>query len=248
MNTHGLGTTLTAAGAAAALVALGIVGGSASAGRAGGSTPTYETMAAAVAVQAGPTRAGSPSRSSSGKVVYLTFDDGPNPRYTPQVLALLKRHKARATFFMIGSSARSNPALVRRVKAEGHAVANHTYTHPWLTRIPASAVRSQLRRTDAVIGATKCMRPPGGFVNNSVRAVARREGKRIVMWTVDPADWSRPGAKAIASRVLNRTRSGSIVVMHDGGGSRVQTVAALSTLLPRLRAKGYRLEALPYCR
>lgn len=182
------------------------------------------------------------------KVVYLTFDDGPNRRYTPAVLAELKRHNAKATFFMIGSQARANPSLVRQVRAQGHAIGNHTDTHPWLTRLSPGAIGSQLRRADATLGRTRCMRPPGGFVNGSVRSVAKAGGKQVVMWTVDPADWARPGTARISGTILRNTRPGSIILMHDGGGPRDQSVAALRTVLPRLKAQGYRFETLPSCR
>lgn len=182
------------------------------------------------------------------KVVYLTFDDGPDPRNTPQVLALLKRYDAKATFFMIGAAAKTNRALVEQVRGEGHLLANHTYTHPWLNRLSPAVITDQLRRTDAVLGRTACVRPPGGFVNGAVHAVARRESKKVVMWSVDPKDWTRPGAAAIVNRVMKSNRPGGIVLLHDGGGARPQTVSALATLLARLSAAGYRFETLPACR
>lgn len=149
---------------------------------------------------------------------------------------------------MIGSAARANPALVARVRSAGHAIGNHTFSHPWLSRLPASKIRSELRRTDAVLGRTTCMRPPGGFVNGTVRAVARSEGKSVQLWTVDTNDWRRPGASTIGRRAVGGARTGSVVLMHDGGGPRRQTVAALATTLARLSAQGYRFERLPACR
>lgn len=203
------------------------------------------TLVATAAVTPAVGAAAKPRRPT--KVAYLTFDDGPDRRYTPEVLALLRRYDARATFFMIGSQARANPGLVTTVRRQGHAIGNHTYSHPWLNRLPASAVRDQLRRTDAVLGRTTCMRPPGGFVHETVRSVARAEGKRVTLWTVDPADWRRPGAARITASVLGSTRPGSVILLHDGGGSRTQTVAALSGVLSQLSAQGYRFEKLPGC-
>ena len=185
---------------------------------------------------------------TTAKVVYLTFDDGPDPRFTPQVLALLKRYDAKATFFVIGASAKKHPRVVQQVRRQGHALANHTYSHPWLNRLSSAAIADQLRRTDAVIGRTTCMRPPGGFVTRTVIATARAEGKQVVMWNADPKDWTRPGTAAIASRVMTATRHRSIVLLHDGGGQRAQSVAALSQILANLSAQGYRFESLPACR
>lgn len=183
-----------------------------------------------------------------GKVAYLTFDDGPNRTYTPQVLGLLRKHHAKATFFMIGSSAKANPALVRQVRAEGHAIGNHTFSHPWLHRLSRAGVAGQLRSTDAVLGHTTCMRPPGGFVNSGVTSVSRGLGKSVVLWSVDTSDWSRPGAARINASLVRGARPGAILLMHDGGGPRAQTVAALGRALTSLSARGYRFETLPMCR
>ncbi|WP_083876288.1 polysaccharide deacetylase family protein [Kineosphaera limosa] len=189
-----------------------------------------------------------PRPTKGGKVAYLTFDDGPDRRYTPQVLALLAKYDAKATFFMIGSQAQANRPLVARVRAHGHAIGNHTQTHPWLTKVSPATVRDQLRRADSVLGRTTCMRPPGGFVNGVVRNEARAQGKQVVLWSVDPSDWSRPGAPRITSTILSKTRPGSVILLHDGGGPRTQSVAALAQVLPRLKAQGYRFETLPACR
>lgn len=235
-------TTLTVSGA---LVAAAAAPGTAAAPAAPAAPATVVAQPVSVAATASSVvTLGAASRS---KVVYLTFDDGPSS-YTPQVLRTLKRHNAKATFFMIGSQAKSNRSIVRQVKRDGHRLGNHTYTHPWLTKRSASSIRSELRRTDAVLGRTTCMRPPGGFVNSTVRSVARSERKSVVMWHVDTNDWRRPGTSSIVRSIGSSPRSGSIILMHDGGGNRSQTVAALNTVLPRLKAKGYRFATLPQCR
>lgn len=193
-----------------------------------------------------PTRR--PQARRSGKVVYLTFDDGPNRATTPQVLALLKKYNAKATFFMVGAQAAGKAAIVRQVRAAGHAVGNHTYSHPNLTKLTSRHISRELRRTDALIGRTRCMRPPGGATNVAVASVALSEGKRVILWSVDTVDWRRPGANAIVTGTLRPTRSDSVVLMHDGGGPREQTVQALAAVLPRLASQGYRFETLPSCR
>ncbi len=249
-----MSTATSRIAAATAIVGLGTLGlayhGPAMAHQLGALLPVAAPVSAPAVVPAAPAAAvGLPAEDAKrAKVVYLTFDDGPDPRNTPQVLELLKRYDAKATFFMIGAAAKTHPALVQQVRAEGHLLANHTYTHPWLNRVSPAVISDQLRRTDTVLGRTACVRPPGGFVSASVHSIARREGKKIVMWTVDPKDWTRPGAAAITNRVMKATRPGGIVLLHDGGGARPQTVSALGVLLARLSAAGYRFETVPACR
>lgn len=220
--------------------------------------PTAKTATAKV-VAAKPVSSSRSSRSrrpqtrraqarGSGKVIYLTFDDGPSRVTTPQVLALLKKYDAKATFFMVGGQAAGKAAMVRQVRAAGHAVGNHTYSHPNLTKLTSRQISRELHRTDALVGRTRCMRPPGGATNVAVASVALSEGKRVILWNVDTVDWRRPGANAIVARTLKTTRSGSIVLMHDGGGPREQTVQALKAVLPRLASQGYRFASLPSCR
>ncbi len=212
------------------------------------SAPAASVAAApAASVAMRPLPAPAAPRPASAKVVYLTFDDGPNATYTPQVLALLKRYNARATFFMLGQNAAANPKLVNAVRAQGHAIGNHTWNHPALTRLSNGAIAQQLTRTTAVLGRRACVRPPYGDHNARVDAVIRSTGAKVVIWTVDPVDWARPGSGVIASRVINRVRPGSVVLMHDGGGPRAQTVAALGQILPSLQRQGYVFRALPGC-
>ncbi len=184
---------------------------------------------------------------TGNRVVYLTFDDGPSGIYTKQVLALLARYNAKATFFQLGQQGAAYPSLVRAVKLAGHKVGNHTYSHPMLTRLTDYGIRSQISRTDAVLGATRCVRPPYGDRSLRVDAVIRSMGKNEVMWTLDPVDWSRPGWGAIVYRVESRVRTGSVILMHDGGGDRSQTVAALGVILRDLKARGYVFGTLPAC-
>lgn len=187
------------------------------------------------------------SSATGPKVVHLTFDDGPNPTYTPQVLAVLREHGVHATFFMLGDNAEANPDLVAQVRAEGHQVASHTWSHPDLTMLSDSQIRSQVERTDAVLGTTSCVRPPYGATSSRVSAVLREGGHTPELWDVDPQDWDRPGTATIVSRVMKQTGPGDVILFHDGGGDRSQTVAALDTVLDRLEAQGYTFETLPGC-
>jgi peptidoglycan-N-acetylglucosamine deacetylase len=181
-----------------------------------------------------------------GRRVALTFDDGPSV-YTPQVLAILNRYRVHATFFEIGRQVGPLAAASRAVIRAGDVIGDHTWSHPDLN---ASNAAAQLRSARAAIhGATgfrTClMRPPYGIAPPGVVGVARNLGLLTIQWGVDPADWSRPGAAAIAQRVLSAARPGSIVIMHDGGGDRSETVAALRTIVPGLLARGYHLVTVP---
>ena len=197
----------------------------------------------------GGAAAPAPPAARSGGVVYLTFDDGPTPAYTPQVLGLLARYRARATFFVVGRSAVAFPGLVRREFAAGHGVGNHTFTHAplrglgWrrLEREVGGTSRAIRRATGAPVG---CLRPPYGAIDAASARRVRALGLRVVMWSLDSNDWRGLGAGAIAARVVGRVRSGDVVLMHDGGGNRAPTVAALGTLLASLSARGFRFAAL----
>ncbi|MFJ3221432.1 polysaccharide deacetylase family protein [Kitasatospora sp. NPDC086801] len=199
---------------------------------------------AAVAVPAAPAEAAGGKVDKGGKVVYLTFDDGPSPTYTPRILGILARYGVRATFFEIGQNVAAHPALTGQVARAGHSVQNHSWSHPDLRRLSASAVNAQVTNTDKAIRARtgrtpSCLRPPYGAVDGAVRSRAAALGKQVVLWSVDPTDWSRPGTAAIQSRVLKAVRPGSVILLHDGGGDRSQTAAALPAILATLKARGY---------
>lgn len=189
-----------------------------------------------------------PPRPTTGPLIYLTFDDGPDPTYTPQVLDLLARYGARATFFVIGRSAAAHPELIQRIAAEGHTLGNHTYNHPSLAGMGREQVLAELGRTQEALGGlgAACMRPPYGAEDQFTATYAAELGLSVVRWGIDPQDWARPGAATIAAHVLARAHPGAIVLFHDGGGDRSQTVAALEPILSGLSAQGYQFE--PYCR
>ncbi|MCW3812974.1 polysaccharide deacetylase family protein [Micromonospora sp. DR5-3] len=183
--------------------------------------------------------------------VALTFDDGPDPQYTPQVLALLRQYRVKATFCVVGENAESNPDLVQAIVSEGHTLCNHSWNHDVSLgdRSPGT-IRDDLLRTDAAIRAAApnarvaYYRQPGGAWTSQVVSVAEELGMVPLHWAVDPVDWSMPGAAQIADTVLTQTAPGSIVLMHDAGGDRSGTVEALQYLLPELLRR-FQLEALP---
>ncbi len=183
-----------------------------------------------------------------GAVLYLTFDDGPHPVYTPQVLDVLARHGARATFFVLGSLAEAHPDIIQRIAAEGHTIANHTWNHEVLAGLPRSAFDDTISRTQAVLGAlaTPCLRPPYASIDAFTQEWAASHGLDLMMWTVDPGDWRRPPASEIADHIVERARAGAVVLLHDGGGDRSRTVQGLDMALERLADRGLRYE--PVCR
>jgi peptidoglycan-N-acetylglucosamine deacetylase len=180
------------------------------------------------------------------RVVYLTFDDGPHPVWTPQVLDLLSEYDASAMFFVLGELAALNPGLIQRIAAEGHTIGNHSYNHPVMAGMSFSQFQWQIRATEQAVGPhmAPCFRPPYGAMDGNTRNFAAQLGYQTILWDVDPRDWASPGAGVIADRVVHNTRPGSIVLLHDGGVNRAQTVQALRLILQRLSDQGYRFEAL----
>jgi peptidoglycan/xylan/chitin deacetylase (PgdA/CDA1 family) len=187
-----------------------------------------------------------PTPSGESKVLYLTFDDGPHPVWTPQILEVLERHGAKATFFVIGQEAARRLDLVDAVVGAGHVVGHHTWSHRALGGIDRATFYDEIEQTTLALGdaVSPCLRPPGGMVDEDTRAYAREMGLEIHRWRVDPMDWLQPGADEIARIVIDQASPGHIVLLHDGGGNRSQTVAALSVILEELGAQGYTFEPL----
>ncbi len=178
------------------------------------------------------------------KVVALTFDDGPWPGQTDRILDVLRAKQVRATFFMLGVRAKLQPALARRVADEGHLVGNHSSGHRSLARSKAKVARAQIDNGRAMLlkytGVdTPWLRPPYGDMDKGAWRVVRASGSRVVMWDVDSHDWEKRGVKKIVRVVVKHTKPGAIILMHDGGGDRRQTVQALPIVIDKLKAKGY---------
>jgi peptidoglycan/xylan/chitin deacetylase (PgdA/CDA1 family) len=178
------------------------------------------------------------------KVVALTIDDGPSPVYTPQILRILGRYGITASFSVTGRNAAAFPGVAREVAAAGHVIVNHTWSHRNLRYVPAAAVRDEIARAaDAIHAATgetpRMFRAPYGVWPRAVFGYCARAGLTPLAWSVDPRDWLRPGVRAIVRGIVADTRTGSIILEHDGGGNRSQTVAALKIWLPRLLGAGY---------
>ena len=187
-----------------------------------------------------------------GRRVALTFDDGPDPRWTPKIAAVLRREHVRATFFVIGSEAARNPGIVRALVRDGDELGNHTFTHVALSNGPSWQARLQLELTEATLVGitgryTRLVRPPYSATADAVTVaqehdLARVAGSRylIVLANYDSQDWRRGPVASIVRRASPPGSTGGIVMLHDGGGDRGHTVAALRELIPRLRARGFR--------
>lgn len=189
-----------------------------------------------------------PSDSTPPRIA-LTFDDGPDARYTPEILDILAKYHARATFFVVGQCAAANRTLLCRMVTEGHELGNHTWTHASLPTVSASRIRLELARTnqvieDAVGRKVRWFRPPYGALDARARKIAWAAGCDIALWSVDPRDWSRPGSSVIFTRVVGRVRNGAVILMHDGGGVRKETVDAVRRIVPALEERGYELVTL----
>ena len=186
-----------------------------------------------------------------GKRIALTFDDGPDTRWTPDVLEVLRRERVHGTFFMIGSQAARHPDLVREVERAGHEIGNHTFTHAGLSTGPAWLRHVQVGLTEAVLlGITghysRFIRPPYSATSDAItpgteRALANVAGTRyiIALADYDSHDWEKPGVAQIVRNATPPAGRGGVIMFHDGGGDRHQTVAALSLIIAKLRAQGY---------
>jgi peptidoglycan-N-acetylglucosamine deacetylase len=178
--------------------------------------------------------------------VALTFDDGPHPVHTDQLLDALAELSVPATFFVVGRDVDANPAVVARIARDGHELGNHTYRHRYLPLARSRSVEHELRATDRAIvraaGVTpQVARPPwGGRSPRNVR-VFRRMRKRVVLWDVNSFDWKGKPADEVVRRVLARVRAGSIILMHEARDGGETTIEAVRLLVPALRARGFEL-------
>ncbi|MGA0093382.1 MAG: polysaccharide deacetylase family protein [Chthoniobacterales bacterium] len=178
----------------------------------------------------------------SRPIVALTFDDGPHPELTPRLLDILRHNGVRATFYVVGRNVAAHPEIARRIVAEGHEIANHTYNHPSLTSLGASGIQRELASTTQIIEQTTGrrptnMRPPYGAINERVRATILRDfGLDIIMWSCDPLDWKRPGAEVVRRRLVEGAEPGGILLAHD---IHAGTIEAVPGVIRDLKAKGY---------
>ena len=181
------------------------------------------------------------------KVLYLTFDDGPVPGRTDGLLRLLDRYDATATFFLVGYRAAANSGQVRRIARRGHAIGNHTYTHPRLTDLSSGKVANELRRTTRALGSAQggCMRPPFGLINSTVARKALDQGLQPIMWTNHIEDWRTHSVAWHTARLRAATKPGAVILAHD---TNPRSIKAVARMLPEWKRAGYQLKAIPACR
>ncbi|PEA53678.1 polysaccharide deacetylase [Bacillus pseudomycoides] len=183
--------------------------------------------------------------------VALTFDDGPDPIYTPQVLNKLKKLSVKATFFLLGENAERYPEVVKRIVNEGHIVGNHTYNHPNLNKIDDKQYHEQILKTEKILQkltgySPKFFRPPYGIINENQMKWATEQNFMIIQWSVDTLDWKGLNAQQITNKVLGNTFPGSILLQHTAPGGNLQgSVDALDQFIPNLTSNGARFVTLP---
>lgn len=174
--------------------------------------------------------------------VAITFDDGPNPVITPQVLTVLKEKNAKATFFLLGKNAESYPELVQQIYAAGHEIGNHTYSHQRMTRLSQDGLKAELQHTDAILfnitgEKPRLVRPPDNAYNAKIVSQAQQCGYQFILWSIDTRDWANVSSASIL-RETNKTGRGDIILFHDGVMPS-HTVEGLAKTIDLLQAKGF---------
>ncbi len=183
---------------------------------------------------------------NAGKYVALTFDDGPHSEYTEQILDILKKHNAKATFFVIGKNAKKYPELVKRESLEGHEIGNHTFTHPSMKKITDKQLQEEIEMAQNTIYDITGEKPvifrsPGGIYDDRILKMSQNYGCRPVLWSwrQDTKDWSAPTVEYVVNTVVNNLRDGDIILFHDYNAKSSPTPEALEIILPKLIEKGY---------
>lgn len=179
--------------------------------------------------------------SSRRKLVALTFDDGPHPRFTPRLMKILDHYKIKATFFLVGKMAEKFPQLVKKQAQVGHLLANHSYHHVNVAELDPKKIATEIKATEDIIFGitgrrTRFFRPPGGNYDADVEQVLADRDYTLALWTVNPGDYEKPGRDFIARRIINDTHNGGVILIHDGVE---QTIVALPKIIEGLKARGF---------
>lgn len=183
--------------------------------------------------------------------IALSFDDGPHPVYTREILSILEEYGVTATFFMVGENVLYYTEAAEAVLAAGHEIGNHSYDHRRLTKLDEAGVRSQVMRCEEALASLgeyrpHLLRPPEGAMNATVRRVAREEEYRLILWDIDTRDWAHTPPDVIAQNVLHSVQAGDIILMHDYIGHDSPTPAALRRIIPALLEQGYRFVTISH--
>ncbi|MCM3654558.1 polysaccharide deacetylase family protein [Metabacillus litoralis] len=191
---------------------------------------------------------------STAKKIALTFDDGPDPRFTGQVLDVLKQYNVPATFFLMGSRANAYPDIVKRINKEGHIIGNHSYWHPNLVEeADIGTLEREISQTEETLNKIigyrpKLFRPPYGFLYEALVEYLAKKEFNVILWTVDSLDWQEDPPEKIANKVIKETHPGAIILMHDGGewdADRTNTIESLRQIIPELQKEGYEFVTVP---
>lgn len=193
------------------------------------------------------------TKGPRNKMIALTFDDVPDPRFTPQLLDVLRKYEVKATFFVVGSRAEKHPALVERMIREGHVVGNHSYNHPEFGKLSVNAFRNQILRTENIISPLagykpRLIRPPYGDVSEQQLQWAKRHGYKLINWNVDSLDWRGLPKAQVRNNILAHAGKGAIVLQHGGGGRGSDlrgTIQALPEVISIMRKRGYDFVTVP---
>lgn len=177
--------------------------------------------------------------------IALTFDDGPHPRYTGQILDVLEEYDIKATFFVVGVNAKNYPDSLIDVIKRGHEIGNHTYSHPHVSGLNTYTLTDEVEKCESTIYGltdykTKLFRPPEGMIDADVRTVLRSLDYKVIMWDIDTRDWAHEPPEKIAENVISNIASGDIILMHDYIGHNSPTVEAIKIFIPVLLEKGYK--------
>lgn len=178
---------------------------------------------------------------NAGKVVALTFDDGPSNEFTKKYVDILKSMNVKATFFVVGKNAAKFPALLKYISENGNEIGIHSYSHYYMPKMKPEQMTDELYKTQKIIvdatgSKSSLFRPPYGAFNTTLLEISDALGLHVVLWNVDPYDWMKPGIQNIVNRIISRTKDGSIILMHEG---KPETLAALPKIIEKLKSEGY---------
>lgn len=190
------------------------------------------------ALHSSPSPSPSPSSSSGSKLIALTFDDGPNKKETPRLLDILKKEQVKSTFFVLGKNAKAYPEIIKRASAEGHEIENHSWDHPYLTKLSLNDAGKQIADTDTIITElTKrtplFLRPPYGAFDTGIKELTSHI---ILLWSIDPQDWKIHDSASVEKYIKEHIKPGDIILLHD---IHTTSVDAAALLIPALKKEGY---------
>ncbi|MCX5799962.1 MAG: polysaccharide deacetylase family protein [Candidatus Eisenbacteria bacterium] len=187
-----------------------------------------------------------------GKVVALTFDDGPSPVWTPRILDELKALNVKATFFVLGKHVREYPEIARRTASEGHEIENHSYDHHVIIYYRTNKLEKEIRDTESIVNTvtgrtTRYFRPPKAWLTNREKTKIEKMGYKVVLWSLNSKDWVTFDDKYVLKYLLSNVQPGDVILFHDSGGvlgteggNREETIKTIHRLVPKLRERGYR--------